>query len=79
MDLNTLQQLRNRERELENELETEREDRDREVTAFTEEKRKDEQRIAEVRNSDNTDCLPTRFRKQEKYFFEKQNIILCSN
>lgn len=76
-DLNTLQQLRNRERELENELETEREDREREVTAFTEEKRKDEQRIAEVRNSDNTDCLPTT--KQEKYFFEKLNIILCSN
>lgn len=59
-DLKTLQQLRDRERELENELETEREDREREVTALTEEKKNNEQKIAEVRNSDNTDCLQTR-------------------
>ncbi len=54
-DLKTLQQLRDRERE----LETEREDGEREGTALTEEKKKNEQRIAEVRNSDDTDCLQT--------------------
>lgn len=75
-DLKTLQQLRDRERELENELETETEDREREVTALTEEKKNNEQRIAEVRNSDNTDCLQTRFSTQKRTFLKSKHCVL---